>query len=105
MFGGRKARCRKLPAAGNIVYDALTINRHGERLPNESIVQWKLRYVHPVEIGAEVRIDAQELRMFAPVAVDAIDRDRIGDMQLPGAKGAFLHIVAIDGMKDNAIEC
>ena len=42
--------------------------------------------------------------MFAPVAVDAINRDRVGDMQLPGAKGAFLHIVAIDRMKDNAIE-
>jgi hypothetical protein len=41
--------------------------------------------------------------MLAAVAIDAVDRHGIGDVQLSGAKGAFLDVVAVDSVKNNFI--
>lgn len=83
--------------------DALAIDRHGERPPHQPVIQWRPRHVYTIKIRAEIWIDAQEFRAFAAIAINAVNWYGVGDVQLSGAKGAFLDVVAVDRVKNNFI--
>jgi hypothetical protein len=102
--GRRKTSRRQLPAAPDVLDDGLPIDRHGQCAPHKPVVQDRPRHVHPEKISAEIRIDPQQLRAFAAIAIDAVHWDRIGHVQLPGTKGALLHVVAVDRVKDHGAE-
>jgi len=64
----------------NPVDNAFAIDGHGERATNQTVIERRPGHIHTIKISAEIWIDAQELRMFAAVAIDAVDRHGVGDV-------------------------
>src|SRR4029450_9886083 len=99
----RETRSGQLRPTRNPIDNALAFDGHSKGPTNETVIERGPGHIHTIKISAKIWIDAQELGVFATVAVDAVDRHGIGDVQLSGTKGAFLDVVAVDRVKNNFV--
>ena len=84
--------------------DSNPVHRHGQRAADPFVIQRRFGDVEPVDVSAQVSVDAEQFGAIASVGIDLGERRFVGDMQLAGAKGAFLGVETFDRVETNLLQ-
>ena len=93
--GRRQKKSRLLPGAHDGFGDGVAVNGHGQGLAHAFVVQRRPRDVEFVKIGAQQRIDVDQVGFVFAVKRDFRRRGLRIAVKLPGTEHAFGGVVAL----------
>ena len=93
-----------LVAAGDVAHDAGAVDGEGEGAADAGVVERRDVDVETVDVGGEKQLGVEKLGVIAIVDGDFGNRNGVGHVQLAGAEGALLGVLALDGVEENFVQ-